>query len=513
MLHLILSFIAGAVVCRLLCLFMLQKNRAETTASFETLLEFTDDPMIIVDTQRHIAAANGASAKLFGHKQEELIGKCIDDMVISGDIMNQEDSSYINLEAEREGYEVFISKKNDSYFKACASSRIVNVGGKKYAALMLNPAENRLINDIQENCYKLTIDHATEGILWVNQKGLVTYANETALKMLSYQYDELMKVKTANLSEELTNWSEIVSLADQYGDCVFETNMITKETNLLPVEVKVKHMGIYNNNYTCLFIRNVSIRRQEDKQIADYSLQLERKNEELEQFAYIASHSLQEPLRMIGSFVQLLNQRYKGQLDKEADDFISFVVDGVQKMQALLRDLAYYSNISLKVKSFSMVNMEDIIKISLDKLKFQLEDSQAKITFDALPMVRGNQMELLQLMKNLIGNAIQYKGESTPQIHISAEKTDIFWRFSVKDNGIGVEPEFEDQIFRIFNRLHQSEDYKGGNGMGLAICQKIIEKHGGQIWLKSNPDKGSIFYFTLPIPAENYNTVYYGKTA
>ncbi|MCJ7647942.1 MAG: response regulator, partial [Candidatus Lokiarchaeota archaeon] len=221
-------------------------------------------------------------------------------------------------------------------------------------------------------------------------------------------------------------------------------------------------------------------------------------NIELERFAYVASHDLQEPLRMIVSFIQLLEKRYKGKLDEEADEFIAFIVDGAKRMQSLITDLLLYSRIGRKEKEFSQLDVTIIVEVVISNLRKIIEETNAKITYDPLPKLIGNEAEFVQLLQNLILNAIKFhKKEETPVVHISAKLQKNQWIISVRDNGIGIDSQFFDRIFIIFQRLHKKDEY-AGTGIGLAICKKVIERHDGKIWVESELGKGSTFYFSIP---------------
>jgi PAS domain S-box-containing protein len=241
------------------------------------------------------------------------------------------------------------------------------------------------------------------------------------------------------------------------------------------------------------------------------SQELARSNAELEQFAYIASHDLQEPLRMVTSYLQLLERRYKNQLDARADEFIAYAVDGAQRMQTLINDLLNYSRVSTKGQPFMPVNCNTVLERAIANLQLAIAETHAVITADPLPEVIADTTQLTQVFQNLIGNAIKFRGEASLQIHITVSRNNIEsnqensnlisseneWLFSVRDNGIGLESQYAERIFVIFQRLHSRSKYPG-NGIGLAICKKIIERHGGRIWMESKPGQGSIFYFTIP---------------
>jgi hypothetical protein len=229
-----------------------------------------------------------------------------------------------------------------------------------------------------------------------------------------------------------------------------------------------------------------------------------RSNKDLQQFAYVASHDLQEPLRMVPSYVQLLQRRYQGKLDADADDFIGFAVDGATRMQHLIQGLLSYSRINTHGKPPSPTDIGEVLGQVTTNLRLAIDESNARITHESVPVVEADATQLVQLFQNLIANAIKFCSALPPQIHISAEKEDPYWVFSIRDNGIGLDPEFADRIFAIFQRLHSRKDYPG-TGIGLAICKRIVERHGGTIWVTSAPGEGSTFCFTLPASEEYRN--------
>jgi signal transduction histidine kinase len=224
--------------------------------------------------------------------------------------------------------------------------------------------------------------------------------------------------------------------------------------------------------------------------------ELGRSNAELQQFAYVASHDLQEPLRMVSSYTQLLAKRYRGRLDADADDFIGFAVDGAARMQKLIQDLLAYSRVSTRGLERQSVSMDTVLGYATDMLQLTIKDTDAVVTHDSLPSIKADERQMTQLFQNLISNAIKFRGRQPPRIHISAKRLDGEWLFSVHDNGIGIDIQYADRIFVIFQRLHNREEYPG-TGIGLAICKKIVERHGGRIWMESQAGKGSTFFFTV----------------
>ena len=230
--------------------------------------------------------------------------------------------------------------------------------------------------------------------------------------------------------------------------------------------------------------------------------ELARSNRDLEQFAYVASHDLQEPLRAVAGFVSLLRQRYQGKLDERADGYIRSAVDGVTRMQTLIGDLLSYSRVGTKGNVLEPTDTGKSLKDALTDLHASIEESGAVLQVDPLPTVRADTVQLTQLYQNLIANAIKFRSDEPPEIHIGARREQDAWRFWVRDNGIGIDPQYAERIFLIFQRLHTRNQYPG-TGIGLAICKRIVERHGGNIWVESQPGQGSTFYFTLPDKGEH----------
>ncbi|MGV8144317.1 MAG: sensor histidine kinase [Methanothermobacter sp.] len=224
---------------------------------------------------------------------------------------------------------------------------------------------------------------------------------------------------------------------------------------------------------------------------------LEVSNRELEQFAYVASHDLQEPLRMVSSFTQLLERKYKDKLDENADEYIEFIVDGAQRMKMLIDDLLAFSRINTAPMEIKYTKLQNVLDDVLFDIKTTIDDNNATITSDSLPIIWCDPSQIKQLFQNLIANAIKFHDDELPRIHVSVQEYEDGWTFTVHDNGIGISLKHQEQIFDIFKRLHTREEYEG-TGIGLAICKKIVERHGGKIWVESKPEKGSTFYFTIP---------------
>jgi signal transduction histidine kinase len=305
---------------------------------------------------------------------------------------------------------------------------------------------------------------------------------------------------------EKEDWNDFVDYEEAVDGVIGNYKMIALCTYCLDKCNAAEIIDVVNNHEFALVKRKKSwelIETTEHKRTEEELLEamkkLRKSNSDLEQFAYVASHDLQEPLRMISSFLQLLQRRYEGQLDVDADEFIGYAVDGSKRMQKLIEDLLAYSRITSKGKEFKYVKMDDPLEKALVNLKLSIDENNAKVVPNgSLPTVYGDYTQITQLFQNLIGNAIKYRSKIPPEIHISAmHNDDNLWLFRVRDNGVGIDPKYADQVFKIFRRLHTNEEYEG-TGIGLAITKRIVERHNGQIWVESEAGKGSTFYFTLP---------------
>jgi signal transduction histidine kinase len=239
------------------------------------------------------------------------------------------------------------------------------------------------------------------------------------------------------------------------------------------------------------------VQRESEDRLRKANADLSRSNRELEQFAYIASHDLQEPLRMVASYLQLIERRYQGRLDSNADEFIGYAVDGAVRMQRMINDLLAYSRVGTKGNAFAPVDANEVLIQAMADLRLKIRESDTAITYEPLPTVQADASQLVQVFQNLLSNSIKFRGETKPAIHVSAQRNEDAWQFSVRDNGIGFDPAYAEKIFIIFQRLHPASVYPG-SGIGLTICRKIIERHGGRIWAESEPGKGALFSFTIP---------------
>ena len=273
--------------------------------------------------------------------------------------------------------------------------------------------------------------------------------------------------------------------------------VVRKDGVELPVEIGLNPIVMPEGLMVLSAIIDISERRKAMQRLGEQREELQRSNADLEQFAYVASHDLQEPLRMVAAYTELLAERYSGKLDENADKYIRYALEGAKRMQQLVKDLLDYSRIGTNAKVPILVETEFVVENVLAGLKVAIDESHAEIVREELPAVRADQGQLAQVFQNLIGNALKFRGEHSPHIRIAAEKANGKCLFRVEDNGIGIDRQYSDRVFQMFQRLHERGRYDG-NGIGLAIARKIVERHGERIWFESEPGKGTTFYFTMP---------------
>jgi PAS domain S-box-containing protein len=335
--------------------------------------------------------------------------------------------------------------------------------------------------------------------IYIVQNGCFRLVNQQFTRISGYDEDELIGRPSLNLvlKEDRNSVREkAVEMLKGKRSSAYEFRLVTKKAETKWVMETVAPVFYQKERATLGNLIDITERKQTEDRLKQITTEVQRSNTELEQFAYVISHDLQEPLRMVSSYTQLLAKRYQSKLDADADEFIAYAVDGAKRMQTLLYDLLEYSRVGTRGKFPSLVNCEDIVQQAMDNLKIAIEECGALVSHDAIPTIKADEGQLVRLFQNLIGNAIKFHGQEPPRVHISAKRRCDMVTFSVRDNGIGIDPQHAQSIFEIFRRLHTREEYPG-TGMGLAICKKIVERHGGRIWVQSKSGEGSTFCFTM----------------
>jgi PAS domain S-box-containing protein len=356
---------------------------------------------------------------------------------------------------------------------------------------------------------RFVVESAPCGMLMVGSDGTISMVNHQLEVLFGYDRNELVGSPSHTLLperfrttlpgiEELHIHASFPLISVRHGRALFG---LRKDGTEFPIEVGFSHIELNSAKQILATVVDITERKQAERQLEQQTAELSRSNRELEQFAYVASHDLQEPLRMVSSYCGLLARRYKGKLDRDADEFIQFAVDGATRMKDLIDDLLAYSRVGRQEKPLVMVDAGESVRSALANLEIAIKETGASIIYAALPRVIADPVQLTQVFQNLISNALKFRGSRRPVIHVSARHSNerqapIQWMFSIQDNGIGFEPQFQKRVFVIFQRLHTREEYEG-NGIGLAITKKIIERHGGTIWVESTPGTGTTFFFTL----------------
>lgn len=362
-----------------------------------------------------------------------------------------------------------------------------------------------------EERFRAIFEQAALGIGKVSLSGHFLRVNPGLCKILGYEESELLQMNCYDITypEDVDLHSEPMQqlLMGKIPNFSLEKRLICKKQLIRWVNATVSLVRDIEGNpdYLIAAIEDISERKLAQEQLqtslkaqTHYAEELARSNAELEQFAYVASHDLQAPLATIASYAQLLENRYQDNLDAASNKFISKIISGSMRMQTLIDDLLEYSRVGRKNKPFEVIDCNQVFAEACANLQLAIRKNQAVITHNNLPEIMADFSQMVQLFQNLIGNGIKYRRlEDIPVVHISASLSENLWLFSVQDNGIGIAPQHQSRIFQIFQRLHTEKEYPG-TGIGLAICQKIVERHGGRIWVESQPEIGTIFYFTLP---------------
>jgi len=345
------------------------------------------------------------------------------------------------------------------------------------------------------------LESAPDAMVIADAQGRIVLVNAETERLFGYRRDELVgqpveilmpeqfREKHPQHRREYTAQPRRRSMDGLRG--------LRKDGTAVPLEIMLSPLESAEGILITATIRDITERKKSEELVKTVG-ELKRSNEELQQFAYFASHDLQEPLRMVSSYTQLLAKRYKGRLDADADEFIGYAVDGCNRMQRLIRDLLSFSRAGASGKAFQDISTENALNEGLKNLRTVIEESGAIVSHDLLPAITTDGTQLAQIFQNLVGNAIKYRSAAVPHVNVSATKNGgKEWIFSVRDNGMGIDPQYFERIFVLFQRLHGQKEFQG-TGIGLAICKKIVEGLGGRIWVESQLGKGSTFYFALP---------------
>ncbi|MFI4997309.1 MAG: PAS domain S-box protein, partial [Hyphomicrobiales bacterium] len=472
------------------------------------VVESSDDAILAHDLDGAITAWNPAAERLYGYSAQEMIGA-------NSEILVPPD----RLAETRETRErVLRGEKIDQL----ETVRIAKSRGRVDVSLSISPVRapngaivgvSKITRDVTENKlaqekFRLVVEVCPSGIVMTEAGGKIVLVNTATERLFGYRRDEMIgqpvdMLLPTSLQGQHPEHREsfLADPSTRMMGAGRDLQGLRKDGTEVPIEIGLTPIRTRDGIQVLSFVIDISARKRAEQVVVSHTQDLKRSNAELEQFAYVAAHDLQEPLRMVASYTELLSQRYRGKLDERADKYIHYAVDGARRMHLLINDLLAYSRVGTQGKKLAPVQSALVLNGVIERLKPKITETGAEIVCGQLPMVKADELQLGQLFQNLIGNALKFRSERKPQIYVNAQRRNGEWEFSVADNGIGIDQQYGERIFQMFQRLHERGKYEG-NGIGLAIAKKIVERHGGRIWFDCAPERGTVFHFTMPLMRE-----------
>jgi len=490
-----------------------ENSLRESEERYRMLLDgIKDYAIFMMDPQGQILSWNAGAELIKGYRADEIIGQNFSCFFPPEDIEQGRPEEILRLttaDGRHEEQGMRVRKDGSRFLASLTFTALYDQAGnlRGFSEFSHDRSESK------ESAakYRALLEAAPDAMVVVSQAGEIVLVNAQVENQFGYRRDELVGQKVMNIipegfAERLiadATRSTAEALAQHIGAGI-ELSGRRKDGTEFPIEIMLSPLESAEGILVTAAIRNISARKKSEQELAVANRVLEESNLELKQFAYIASHDLQTPLRSITGFVQLLQQEYEGKLDEQAQEWILRTVGAVARMQTLIRDLLSYSRVDARSGPFTQIPFLDIVNDALILLESSIHDSGGQVACDKLPIVMGDRSQLVQLMQNLIGNGLTYRSDKPPHIHISAKRNGKDWIFSVRDNGIGIDPKHYERIFEIFKRLHNQKD-RPGTGIGLAVCRRVVNRHGGKIWVESKLGHGSTFQFTIPEGTEQTN--------
>jgi PAS domain S-box-containing protein len=479
----------------------------ELESRYQTLVDSAPDAIVILAGDSKIQYFNARAEKVFGYRRAEVLGKAVEMLVPLH--ARESQAAYMGSLFEETAHplpsappEILGIRKDGTEFPLEFSvSRMETREGRLLQFALRDLTERQRA----EARFRTLLEAAPDAIFITGRTGRIVYMNRRAEEIFGFKRAELLgkpsevlipeRLRLERGQERERFFASPAEFARGYGG---EYLCLRGDGSEFLVEASRSPLETEEGPVMLTSVRDITERKLVAAQLAEKMTELRHSNQALEQFAHIASHDLQEPLRMVASYTQLLSRRYKGKLDGDADEFIEYAVDGTRRMKRLIEDLLLYSRAGKGAPPVSEFASEAALCEALNNLHATIQESHALVTYDALPKVVAASSQMVQVFQNLIGNAIKYRGDRVPEIHVSAEVAEREWIFAVSDNGIGIEPRFYERVFEIFQRLHGRGEYEG-TGIGLAICKRILQQQGGRIWVESEVGRGSVFHFAMPV--------------
>ncbi len=482
-------------------------SRRKSQQQFRALLESAPDAMVILDERGKIQLVNAQTERMFGYQREALIGKSVEVLIperLRGNHVGHRERYFQapNVREMGAGLDLWGRRKDGSEFPIEISLSPMETETGTWATAAVRDVTERMKAEAR---FRALLETAPDAMVIIGAGGRIVLVNAQAERLFGYPRSELVGETVEKLIPERLHGRHIGHRSEYFHSpkvrpmgMGLELWGRRKDGSEFPIEISLSPMETSDGQFATAAVRDITDRKAVEEKLAKYAESLRQSNAELEQFAYVASHDLQAPLRNVVSFTQLLQTELEIAPDSDAHTYMEHIVNSGAQMQVLIKDLLSFSRVGKQDVAMTAVDCEALFRQVETQFLAIARERNAEISHAPLPTVCGSPHEIKQLLQNLIGNALKFQKGPNPKVHVSAVRDVEEWTFSVRDQGIGIKPEHHVRIFQIFQRLHTTREYDG-SGVGLAICQKIVTRHGGRIWVESDGARGSTFHFTLRV--------------